>query len=53
MDYDHKTIQQVFSSLVFYWFKYLAEEKGERKTKRAVNGIKKIRGENWHSMPMI
>ena len=53
MAYDHRTIQQSFSSLVFAWLNYLAEVKGEQKSKRAVKEIKKMRGDCWHSMPMI
>ena len=53
MAYDHPTIRQSFSSLVFAWLNYLAEVKGERKSKCAVKEIKKMRGDRWHSMQMI
>jgi len=53
MGYDHKTIQQSFSSLVFAWLNYQAAEKKARKAKHCIKNIKTIRGEHWYRMPMI
>ena len=53
MTYDHPTLKQSFSSLVFAWLNYSASEKGERNAKRAVKEIMKMRGEHWYTMPMI
>lgn len=53
MAYDHRTIQQSFSSLVFAWLDFLTREKGERKAKHAVARMKTERGERWYNMPMI
>ena len=53
MAYDHRTLQQTFTRLVFLWLRYLADEKGNRKAIRAVRyAISKV-GDRWYSLPMI
>ena len=49
----HPTTQQSFSSLVFAWLNYLANEKGEPIAKKAIKELIKTRGEHWYNMSMI
>jgi len=53
MAHSHKTIQQSFSSLIFVWFNYLSDEKGDRKAKKIVKEIKKTHGDRWHIKPIL
>jgi hypothetical protein len=51
--YDHNTLQQSFSNLVFGWLDYLAIEKKSRRAKPPVSVMINTRGDYWYRMPMI